>query len=117
MIKMPWIDQDKCVGCGICVEECSVNALTMEGGKAEINIDDCIRCGKCHEICPQDAIRHDSEKIPQEIEENIKWVETLMRHYKTKEEREGFLGRMKNHFNKEKIVAEGTLKEIENFGG
>ena len=78
---MPWIDEDKCVGCGICVEGCPVNAITMGDGRAEIDMGECIRCGRCHKVCPKGAVRHDSEKIPQEIEENIRWVKKLMKHY------------------------------------
>jgi ferredoxin len=59
---MPWVDEDMCVGCGVCVNECPVNAISMENGKAKINMSKCIRCKKCHDICPQKAIKHDSEK-------------------------------------------------------
>jgi NAD-dependent dihydropyrimidine dehydrogenase PreA subunit len=27
---MPWVDKDKCTGCGICIEECPVGAISME---------------------------------------------------------------------------------------
>jgi len=84
---MPWVKLEDCIGCGICVEECPVDVISMEDEKAKIDMDNCIRCGICHDVCPQDAIRHDSEKIPQEVEANIKWTNDLMKYYKTKEER------------------------------
>ena len=59
---MPWIDKDKCIGCGICIRQCPVNAISMKEGKAEIDMDKCIKCGKCHDVCPQEAVRHDKEK-------------------------------------------------------
>ena len=27
---MPWVDEEKCVACGVCVEECPVEAIAME---------------------------------------------------------------------------------------
>lgn len=111
-MKMPWIDKNKCSGCGICVRECPVSAISMKEGKAKIDMDKCIRCGKCHEVCPKEAVRHDSEKIPQEVEENLEKTKKLMENFETEEEKKAFLGRMIKHFNKEKIVAEKTLEKI-----
>ncbi len=106
---MPWVDKEKCAGCNICVDNCPVGAISMKDGKAEIDMDKCIRCGKCHEICPQNAVRHDSEKIPQEVEKNIVRTKRLLNYYKTEKEKQAFLRRMANHFNKEKIVAEESV--------
>lgn len=113
---MPWVKQEDCVGCRVCVEECPVNAIYMEDDKAEIDMSECIRCGVCHGVCPQDAVRHDSEKIPVEVEENIEWTKDLMEsHYESDEEKEGFIKRIKKHFNKEKQVAEKTLERLESL--
>jgi len=110
--KMPWIDKNKCIGCGICVKECPVNAITIEDGKAEIDMEKCIRCGNCHEICPQQAVRHDSEKIPLEINKNINKTKQLMENFNSKEEKQDFLGRIIKHYNKEIKVAEKTIEKI-----
>jgi len=88
---MPWIDKNKCIGCGICVNECPVNAIFMENGKVEINMDKCIRCGKCHEVCPQNAVRHDGERIPMEVAQNLKKTKDLMKNFKTKKKNKHFL--------------------------
>ena len=112
---MPWVKTEDCIGCGICVDECPVNAIQMQDEKAEINMELCIRCGICHKVCPQDAIRHDSEKIPLEVEANIEWTKDLLKHYKTKEEREGLIERIKRHFKKEKTVMERTLERLESI--
>ena len=113
---MPWIDKNKCTGCGICVRECPVaGAIYLKKGKAEIDIDKCIRCGKCHNVCPQEAVRHDSEKIPQEVEENLEKTRELMKNFETKEEKKAFLERMGKHFNKERIVAEKTIERIKDI--
>lgn len=109
---MPWIKEEDCIGCGICVRNCSVNAISIIEKIARINMELCIRCGTCHEICPENAVRHDSEKIPLEVESNINWVKKLSLNFKTQDEKDAFIGRMKKHFNKEKIVAEITLEKI-----
>ncbi len=112
---MPWIDRDKCTGCGDCVNICPVDAIYMKNGKSEIDMEKCISCGKCHDICTQDAIRHDSEKIPIEIEENLKKIKEIMKNFKTKEEKKAFLERRIRHFNKEKTVAEKTIVKIKKY--
>ena len=103
---MPWIKEDNCIGCGICVRRCPVRAISLIGSKAIINDQECIRCGTCHEVCPRHAVRHDSERIPLEVEANLAWVSKLIEHYKTQVERDAYIVRMKKHFNKEKVVAE-----------
>ena len=52
-----FVDQEKCTGCGACVDACPVEAITMEdGGKAKVNPDTCIDCGACVSECPVEAI-------------------------------------------------------------
>ena len=50
------VDSKKCLGCGACASMCPVNAITMKGGKAQINNKKCIKCGTCAQICPVGAI-------------------------------------------------------------
>ena len=58
---MPWINQNKCIGCGKCVNVCPIRAISIKDGKAVINQNKCIHCGKCLNVCPQEAIRPNSE--------------------------------------------------------
>lgn len=110
---MPWVNQEMCVGCDVCVAECPVGAITLQdSGKAIIDEQECIRCAKCHEICPVDAVRHDSEKIPLEIAANLEKTRSLLKHFHTPEEREAFIGRMIRYFNKQTKVAGQTIEQL-----
>lgn len=46
---------DDCLGCGACVEECPVNAISEKDGKYVINADECVDCGACAGNCPVGA--------------------------------------------------------------
>lgn len=52
----PFVNQDKCVGCGACVKICAVNAPSIERGKASIDHLKCVGCGRCIGVCPTDAV-------------------------------------------------------------
>lgn len=59
--RKPVIYQDKCIGCGICIESCPLEdkALSWRPGKKRLPKYDygkCIRCYCCQEMCPQKAI-------------------------------------------------------------
>jgi ferredoxin len=110
---MPWINEDLCVSCGVCVDDCPVEAITLEQDqKAVIDEDECIRCGKCHEVCPEDAVRHDSERIPEEIAANIEKTKNLLKHYNDPDERQQFIERMIRYFKKEQKVASLTIDKL-----
>jgi uncharacterized protein (DUF362 family)/ferredoxin len=47
---------DKCTGCGYCVRNCPVEAITIEDGRAQMDLRRCIRCYCCHELCPELAV-------------------------------------------------------------
>ena len=54
--EMP--DSDKCNGCGVCEQYCSVRAIALdESGVARINADMCCGCGVCVVHCTEQAIR------------------------------------------------------------
>jgi NADH-quinone oxidoreductase subunit F len=59
LIKGYVVEPDDCRGCGLCVKDCPVNAITQTEprDKAKINQDHCIKCGNCYTVCPFDAIK------------------------------------------------------------
>lgn len=55
--KIITIDEDKCNGCGLCVQACHEGAIGMVDGKAKLLRDDyCDGLGDCLPACPMQAI-------------------------------------------------------------
>ncbi len=50
------VDEDRCDGCGECVDECPVGAIELND-TAHVDSDICTECGTCVEVCPNEAIR------------------------------------------------------------
>jgi ferredoxin len=49
--------EEKCTGCGMCLEVCPHNVLEMNRTHVRIqNRDACMECGACSRNCPFDAI-------------------------------------------------------------
>ena len=59
------IDEDRCKGCGLCVEFCPKNCLSMSEGLNRIGYhaavlvkpEECNGCAMCAQMCPEIAIR------------------------------------------------------------
>jgi len=51
------LDQDKCIGCGLCTEVCPHNVFELRQSKAVIiDFNACMECGACVNNCPSNAI-------------------------------------------------------------
>jgi len=53
------VDQEKCIGCGVCVPYCPAAAISVTDEKASIDQDACLECGNCFRNdvvpCPTEA--------------------------------------------------------------
>ncbi|MDW7669194.1 MAG: DUF362 domain-containing protein [Bacillota bacterium] len=52
----PVVKTSKCIGCGICVENCDVDAISIKDGVAFLKRKKCIGCAGCMAVCPEGAI-------------------------------------------------------------
>jgi len=51
------LDEEKCTGCGMCLEVCPHAVLKMNGGRVEVrDRDACMECGACSRNCPFEAV-------------------------------------------------------------
>lgn len=51
------VDDDACIGCGICVGACPEDVLVVKDGTAyAADPSDCIGCKACEDSCPVEAI-------------------------------------------------------------
>jgi NAD-dependent dihydropyrimidine dehydrogenase PreA subunit len=55
-VKGYHIDEESCINCGACAEECPVSCISEGPGYYVIDKSVCTECGECAEICPTEAI-------------------------------------------------------------
>ena len=59
IISSPFLahaEPESCEGCGICVERCQMEALTLKDDKVVLDLDHCIGCGLCVTTCPTGSL-------------------------------------------------------------
>jgi NAD-dependent dihydropyrimidine dehydrogenase PreA subunit len=52
---MPVVIDERCDGCGMCVDECPVGAIELNN-IVWVDSDICTDCGSCIDACPNSAI-------------------------------------------------------------
>ena len=56
-ILRPQADPELCTGCGACIDQCTVSALSMgDDNIPQVDADTCIICFCCQELCPEKAM-------------------------------------------------------------
>ncbi|APT75626.1 4Fe-4S ferredoxin [Marinitoga sp. 1137] len=51
------IDEEKCIGCGLCQQVCPTNTIiTLDSKKRKIEARECLMCFQCQSVCPVNAI-------------------------------------------------------------
>jgi ferredoxin len=67
------LDQDACIGCGLCVERCQMEALTLDKDKVVLAVERCIGCGLCVTTCSGEALslkrKPEQPQVPKDINE------------------------------------------------
>lgn len=60
---------EECTGCNACESVCEAKAISVTGGKANIN-ENCTACGNCIEICPAEAIAREVDCRKNDLNKN-----------------------------------------------
>lgn len=55
------VDEDVCIGCGICEQNCPAGSIRLEDGKPVWFQKDCYVCVACINNCPVEAIQYDDK--------------------------------------------------------
>lgn len=93
---LPFVDQDKCIGCEKCGRWCPTGAITLvkENGKSSVDENKCIGCGECTVTCPVEAIKINWKTESDIIQEKI--VEYTIGVLKNKKAKAGFITFLNN---------------------
>ncbi len=67
----PEVNQELCIGCGMCTKICAHGAPVVTNRKAAIDTNKCVGCGRCIAICQKDAIRNKNRESEQILNRKI----------------------------------------------
>ena len=66
-MTQPHVDEQKCIGCGICAKVCPQENIVLTAEKATI-ADKCTWCLSCVHFCPQQAVQLNGRQITKEFQ-------------------------------------------------
>lgn len=81
------IEQDRCIGCGVCLESCPYSAIVMSDDKALIN-EYCQFCRACLSVCPEGAIVEKADIMSDNVDKDLSAYKGL---WVFAEQREGYV--------------------------
>jgi ferredoxin len=74
-----WPEPENCEGCGVCVDRCQMQALTLEDEQVVLESARCIGCGLCVSTCPTGTLtlirKQVSEQIKVPLNMDTMWQE------------------------------------------
>jgi pyruvate formate lyase activating enzyme len=65
--------ENRCIGCGECVEKCTRKALSLLSERATLNRETCNACGNCAQMCPTEALSIVGKEMS--VDETIQEIE------------------------------------------
>jgi len=84
-------DRERCIGCRVCVRQCSFDAQAYDGEEDEVyGIDaNCVGCQRCVAFCPTDALT--VTERPSRYRQNFNWRSDVIDDIKRQAETGGVL--------------------------
>jgi len=67
----PGIARKFCTGCGVCIESCPEDAISLVDDRAVIDGKTCIGCGECLTVCRFDAVKHDWNRDSDDLQKRM----------------------------------------------
>ena len=99
------IDEDKCIGCKLCIDDCPQQNIYLKNNKAKIISDNCIKCGHCSAICPNESV------VISGYDESPKYLDQL-RKIKSDELLDSLMSRRSIRQFKDKTIKKEDVEKI-----